>query len=470
MTIHTKHLFATGLLAMGLAFTSCDDFLSDVPKGQKIPESYADFEAFLRAEYGNHRLDPGQAVILDNDRYVTNSYMNYYPLWAANFIWDETADRIALNKSDETTYYATYQGISSFNLIIEHGPSLTQCTEAQRDELVAQARVLRAMNYFHLVNYYADTYEAATASLKGGVPVITSANVGAAYTQPSVQEVYDFMLKDLTESYNALPVQAATMLHPNKAVADAMLARVYLMMGNYNDALKHANQALAFNDALYDWTALYAQMEELVLDPANYTAITAPNGFDYCENYNFRHGSSSNSSTITHIPLHRAADFEEGDARYLLQWKYYNAGAEQYMRGMTRGFHNQGGMLTVEAWLIKAECLARTGKVTEAMDCLNRVRETRILEEYYQPLTAATEAEALPLIIRTKRNELILTMVPFCDARRLNAEGKYPVTFSKEYNGQRISLSAKSHLWTFPFPQGALENKGNGNIVQNVEK
>ena len=104
------------------------------------------------------------------------------------------------------------------------------------------------------------------------------------------------------------------------------------------------------------------------------------------------------------------------------------------------------------------------------METLNKVRETRILPELYQPLTANTEAEAIPLIMRTKRNELIMTTVPFCDARRLNAEGKYLITPSKEINGQKVQLSANSHLWTFPFPLGAIENKGNGNIQQNVSK
>lgn len=461
---------ALGVMTMSMTFTSCDDFLSDVPKGQKTPTSYADFEAFLRDEYSVHREDAGQASILLNDRYPTLNNLNYYEMWAANYYWDETADRIFLNKSDETTYYAGYGGISAFNLIIENAPSFTDCTDAQRKELVAQARVLRAMNYFTLVNYYSDTYVSSTAASKGGVPLITSASVGAPHTQPSVQGIYDFILTDLTESYNDLPAVAATELHPNRATADAFMARVYLQMGNYAEALSHAEKALSVNDNLYDWCAYYAQHEDAILNPTNTSTLPAPNEFGYCENYNYRHGSSSYSSRIQHLNNDRAAMFEEGDARFLAQWKSYNAGNEQYYRGITSGMINYAGMGTVEVYMIKAECLARTNNVPEAMNVLNKVRQSRILADVYKPLTATTEAEAMPLIIRTKRNEMILTIVPFCDARRLNAEGKYLIEPTKSEAGKPSKLSANSHLWTFPFPQGAVENPGNGSIQQNVAK
>ncbi|HEX8017678.1 MAG TPA: starch-binding protein, partial [Flavobacterium sp.] len=66
--------------------------------------------------------------------------------------------------------------------------------------------------------------------------------------------------------------------------------------------------------------------------------------------------------------------------------------------------------------------------------------------------------------------ELTNTLIPFADARRLNAEGVYPVSFSKVAGGTTYTLSATSHMWTMPFPQGAVKNPGNGTITQNVAK
>ena len=137
---------------------------------------------------------------------------------------------------------------------------------------------------------------------------------------------------------------------------------------------------------------------------------------------------------------------------------------------MTNGNINEGGMRTVEQYLIKAECLARKGQLSEAMDVLNHVRQTYILPEKYQPLAAVNAAEAILYIRQAKNNQLIFSIVPFGDARRYNAEATYARTLTKEVDGKQVSLTPASHLWTFPFPQGALDNPGNGSFVQNVEK
>lgn len=468
------HNFIMTALLAGVIFTSvsCDDYLSVVPKGEKIPATLADFEAMLRDEYGCQRVDALQALILMNDQYVTSMNLTYYPLYNANYNWDETADRIALNKSDESTYYVGYSAISTFNLLIENVPATTEATEVAKKELMAQARVLRAMSYFNLVNFYSDTYVASTAAGKGGVPLITSADMNAAYTQPSVQEIYDFILNDMKEAYDYLPEKSATVLHPDRSTADAFYARLYLQMGNYEEALDYADKALKANDKLYDWTAFYEQYKEVLENPTDYnTKLPTPMNYEYVENYNFRHGSiSSYQSSESSLTVERAARFEKGDVRMASRWKLYTVGADTYYKSNMTGYYNYGGMTTTEIYLIKAECLARNGEYDAAMDILNKIRKTRILSDYYQPLEAADEAEAMNYIIHTKSNEMILTQVPFMDARRLNAEGKYPVTLSKKVNDMTLTLSPSSHLWTMPFPKGAVENHGNGTISQNVAK
>lgn len=472
MKLFHKLPFLSLLLGVTLSlFSSCEDYLSVVPKGQKIPVTLNDFALMLKDEYAAQRVDALQALILLNDRHVNNSSLNYYPLYESNYNWDESADRIELNKSDEQAYYVGYGAISVFNLIIQNAPGATEATDDERKQVIAQAKVLRAMSYFNIVNYYSDTYEAATASQKGGVPLITSADVNAPHTQPTVQDIYDFMLQDLEEAYSDLPQESETILHPDKATADAFYARLYLQMGNYAEALKYADRALAANSNLFDWTAFYETHKSVIENPENFNSLLpSPMGFQYVENYQFRHGSSTYQAAESSIPLERWELFEEGDARAAARWKRYTVGQESYYRSSITGFYNYGGITTVEVYLIKAECLARAGNLAEAMDLVNKVRETRILPGVYQPLTASSVGEAMQAVIRLKGNEMILTQVPFMDARRLNAEGIYPVTRSKVLDGTEITLSPTSHLWTMPFPQGAVENAGNGSVNQNVEK
>jgi len=458
------------LLALGLTFASCEDYLSDVPKGSKAPTTLADYEAFLRDEYTNHRVNIAGASQLLNDQYVTLATLSSDRLINANYMWDENADRIAFKVSDETTYYASYQGISTFNLIIENALNTTKATEDEKRVVWAEAKVLRAMNYFNLVNFYADTYVAATASTKLSVPLITSANINAPSKQVTIQEMYDFILNDVKEALPYLLKVSQTPLHPNLGTGYAFYSRVYLQMNNYTEALKYADLALSENNKLYDWIAYYNTNKAIIDVPNSYTATTSPMGYTYAENYMYRHGSTSSLSTENSIPVERAQRFEAGDTRFISRWKLYTVGAETYYRRTLSGMFNFGGITTVEIYLIKAECLARDNKISEALGVLNTVRKTRILPASYQDIATADKTTALNAIFRTKRNELTNTLIPFADARRLNAEGVYKVSFTKTANATTYTLKSDSHLWTMPFPQGATQNPGNGTITQNVAK
>ncbi len=467
-----KKILYTVLLLLGMTtvLSSCDDYLNIEPKGKRIPKSLTDYEAFLRYEYGTHRMPVTQANYLLNDQYLTNSYASYYPMYKANYNWEEETDRAYWNSSDEGTYYASYGTINTCNLILEDVPGTTEGTDKEKAEVMAYAKVLRAMNYFNLANYYANTYEASSAATKLSVPLITSSLQDAAYHQATIQEIYDFIVQDLTEAVDDLPDMGTTLLHPGKGAAYAMLARTYLQMMNYDKAQEYAEKALAINSLLVDWVSFYQENKSKIDQEDVYPSLPTPLGFDSKDCYNFNYAESSYASTINRVPVARAEGFEEGDAYFLSNWKLRTMGSETYYQGLTNGSINYQGMRTVEQYLIKAECLARKGQLAEAMNVLNQVRQTYILPEKYQPIVASTEAEAIRYIRQAKGNQLIFSIVPFADARRYNAEGTYARTLSKMVDGKQVNLTPTSHLWTFPFPQGALDNPGNGSFVQNVEK
>lgn len=458
---------------MVCCLASCDSYLDIVPKGSKIPSTLADYEAMLRYEYGIGQTPMYQSYYLLNDYYVKKSSLSSNTLTTANYMWDETADRITLNNEDESAYYYLYGAISTCNLLVEYVPSATECTDAERNEVISYAKVIRAICYFNLVNYYADTYEASTASTKLGVPYITSAAVDAPSTQLTIQEIYDNMIADVKDALaGGLPKEGQTIIHPNRGAAYALLARIYLQMSNYSEALSYAEKALGENSTLYDWNSFYDQYATQIEDPTSYTSLPAPNVYTYPENYYFRCGANSPNytSAIFSIPVERAERFEDGDAQFLSTWKLRTVNQDTYYTGIISGYFNKGGLTTAEVYLIKAECQARLGNIDEAMETLDQVRQNRIRPDKYQPSTATSLADAIDKIRTTKDNEMIFTIVPFADARRFNAEGTYARTMTKEYDGKTYTLSPTSHLWTMPFPAGATGNPGNGTITQNVEK
>lgn len=84
-----KLVYMVLLLGMVMGLASCDNYLNIEPKGKRIPKSLADYEAFLRYEYGTHRMPVLQTCYLLNDEYLTNSYASYYPMYKANYNWEE---------------------------------------------------------------------------------------------------------------------------------------------------------------------------------------------------------------------------------------------------------------------------------------------------------------------------------------------------------------------------------------------
>ena len=367
-----KHILL--LCAAMLTITGCNDYLSILPKGEKIPTTYEDFESMLRDEYSCQRVDPGQSIILLNDYYVTSMYESYYPLWGANYNWNEAVNRIELNKDDEGVYYNGYSAISTFNLILENIPDVTDATTEAKQILIAQAKVLRAMSYFYLVNYYADQYEETTSYQKGGVPYITSADVSAPYVQESVGKIYDNILQDMKEAIAYLPEQSVTILHPDLATGHAFFAQIYLQMGRYQDALNSAEEALKRNNKLFDWREYYDANKEAIERDNYYPNLPAPCSFDFVENYNFRHGNTSYAGRERSITVWRSERFEEGDLRFASRWTYREVGVDKYYYSMQSGYHNYGGLTTTHVYLIKAECLARLNCISEAMDIVNLIR------------------------------------------------------------------------------------------------
>src|SRR5690606_27210947 len=236
----------------------------------------------------------------------------------ANYFWREDVDRKELNNTDEDTYYQSYASIATCNLIMENGEEMTECTEQQRRELVATARVIRALNYFILANYYAGTYDVNTANDTKAVPLILSADVGATHTQVDIAQLYDFMIDELETTLVDLPATGLTVLHPGQGAAQALLARIYLQMGNYPLALQHADKALIVNDKLFDWLADYELNKIRIEETTDYTLKETPMDHSYVENYYFRHGNDASTYRTAeyNLRLDRVEHFEDGDAKF----------------------------------------------------------------------------------------------------------------------------------------------------------
>lgn len=459
------------LIIIASIFTSCNNFIDEMPKGVRVPTTLADYEALLRDEYSVNYIPCVQALYLINDRKIgDNTCRNVDNLNTANYMWKEDKDRAALNSSTEDVFDNGYGILGVVNTVLEYVPGSTEATQAEKDEVMAYAYAIRAFTLFQIVNFYADAYDPSTAASTPGVPLIYSGNLGSPWHQGTVKEVYDQILADFNKALElGVPEKSMTVIHPDRASVEAGLARVYLSMRDYDAALSHAQAALDHNSELFDWVEYYEEYKNRIEDPEDYNLISSPMAHLNVENYWFCSGQGNPNYPTRNIdiPVDRANRFEDGDCKLACSWKRYESSTDVYFRGMLNGYYNLAGITTPEVYLIKAECQARKGDIEGALATLDEVRKTRIHPDYYSPSVASDVAEAIDRIRLTKDNELLGSMIPFIDLKRYNAEGTYPRTLIKTFDGQTYTLSPSSHLWTMVFPANSINRPGNGVLTQN---
>jgi starch-binding outer membrane protein, SusD/RagB family len=140
----------------------------------------------------------------------------------------------------------------------------TTISDVAKKRFVAEAKTLRAIYYFMLVNYY------------GGVPLFTDAlnpqdPATIKLPRSTATQVYAQIEKDLNEAIVDLPKKSITVSEAmvgrmTKGTAYGMLVKAYLYQKKFNEAVTAANSLTALGE--YNFNADYF---------ANFRA-TAPNG------------------------------------------------------------------------------------------------------------------------------------------------------------------------------------------------
>ncbi|MFO8098261.1 MAG: RagB/SusD family nutrient uptake outer membrane protein [Salinibacter sp.] len=244
---------ATVLLAGVLLLAGCSDFLSVEPK-QSIDEDRAlstpqNVRAALVGAYND---------LSDADLYG-GQYMMSPDLLADNgdVQWDGTfADPAAIVSKDirsnngfvETQWTDAYETINVANNVLS---ALDQLEDAQeRTRVKGEALFIRGALYFELVRLFAQPWAAGDPGSNLGVPLVLEPtreiNEEDNVTRDPVQAVYDQVIEDLTTARDSLP--AANDEFADTYAASAMLSRVYLMQGDYENAAEEADRVIASDE------------------------------------------------------------------------------------------------------------------------------------------------------------------------------------------------------------------------------
>lgn len=110
------------------ATSSCNDFLNEIPKGQKTPSTWEDYNAFLRNN-NTSNYETEQLLFLLGDYFRSPTALNNNELTRANYLYLEDVNRTLINSTDNMAYYSAYEMMFYYNLIIEDGMNTTDATE-----------------------------------------------------------------------------------------------------------------------------------------------------------------------------------------------------------------------------------------------------------------------------------------------------------------------------------------------------
>lgn len=110
-----------------------------------------------------------------------------------------------------------YKGISECNVVTTYLPGISM-NESRKKVLEAEARFLRALYYFDLVQHY------------GKVPLVleSSDKIITSFKRAPISEIYEAVISDLVYAFDHLPVTVTARGRATKAAAAHQLAKVYL--------------------------------------------------------------------------------------------------------------------------------------------------------------------------------------------------------------------------------------------------
>lgn len=433
--------------------TSIESTIETANDCQLIMDNYELFNA-------NYPFDGETSA---DDYYISNlTYNDTYTSVEDQIVYTWDAQAIRLNSFQ---WVRPYNKIYHTNLVLETLAKLEgKETQAILNNLKGSALFLRAYALFQVAQLYAKPY-GSTAAQDPGVPVHLISDINDTPGRGTVKETYDRILADLNEAVGLLNETSAMATRPNKAAAYAMLARVYLSMEDYTNALTAADAALQLRGSLLDYNSAGVDKSESSNTPfprynpevifhsilASSTFLSPGNPFSNAAKIDLDLVNSYANDDLRKTVFFKAnLDMNEGT------WRFTG----NYEPTTSSTLFN--GLSVDELYLVRAECYARSNRADQAMTDLNTLLRNRWKTGTYTNMTAASATDALAKVLTERRKELVMRGQRWTDLRRLNKDDRFKKDLSRSVTTgttvRTFSLPANDVRYTLLIPQEVITN------------
>lgn len=292
-------------------------------------------------------------------------------------------------------YEVFYDIINSANATISGVLGNDAVSKVEQDRILSEAYFLRAFGHFQVLRYFGQFFDINSPY---GIVILKELSTFENRERPrlSVQESYDFILKDLDESIR-LNAPFTNNFYASALAAKAFKANVLLYIGgdaNYTQAINLANAVI--NDGSVTLETNFAD----IFDNGNSNAEVIFSRFA---------DNSASTKTASFYQLQNKAstlikNYLQNDPRATDSYNSTNSRIKKvYILDLKGGPTNF--MRLAELYLIKAECQARLNLLSEAETTLNFVRQ-RAYGAIPPALTYNNRDELLNLIFEEYVKEL----------------------------------------------------------------
>lgn len=436
------------LTFIALLFSSCSDFLTEIPKHDwELESAMTTYNSAVQAVNGIYgRIAPGDDMNQELFCAMTTKSGLLKLTGGGEFNFSYT-------QSTSTTLWApAYKAINAANLAVTKIPGITDSAfpnNTKKTELIAEARCLRGYVYSLLLLNYCQWYDSSSKYglvYKDQVSDLTTTNVGRI----TVAESWDKVLEDLDYAIDNMSDGFESPRYVSKLFAKAWKAKLLLIRGCEWNSSEDIAAAKTLIDACIANIPSSVAVESDMADLYDKSWDSKENIFvryledvsgrtynaGYYSDYFFGYSAASNLSSSTgeaisitdaEMGIEYGHDWMSADPRWQIaiseqrtpetwdtshKWiwsKIYRKGSYQGQQDPVDTKYACYYMRLPELYIMQAELRARTGSsLSESIAPINTYRSMRTNPVLKQIATPASKEELMDQIFKEYICELLL--------------------------------------------------------------
>jgi hypothetical protein len=428
-------------------------FSNDVDATSAMNGIYYDMINVFNANFSNGGITICSGLSSDEFNLFNTSNSDYFP-------FQQNALPPTNYVINNGFWQPAFRYIYRANAVIEGVQNSTGIHDSVKTELMAEAKFIRAFEYFYLINLFGD------------VPFVTTINWRNTnlLSRTSVNDIYSSIKADLMDAESNLvsnySLGNGLRIIPKSFAATALLARVYL----YSNELANAEAAATkvINNSSFSLSNNLLTVFSTSSKEAIWQLKQDSSAF---YNYSVYEGNilipKSGSAPFVFLNDSLLKSFEPNDKRRLL-WvdsvqynsvKYYfprkyRIGSNQQFTAPYSEYYTV--LRLAEQYLIRAEARARQNKLSEAISDINFIRQRAGLSSLSGSLT---QSQVISAIEQENRIEFFAEW------------GHRWLDLKRWERGNAVLAPMKGNNWQpsdqlFPIPQDEL--RSNPNLIQNT--